>query len=207
MNKQQLIAKYAKKFAFKGAGRTILEGIHYGEEGVVFVTDARFALKIRNAHQFPNPSLTLHAVTGIPIDGQYPNFSKVFPTSFDNEIMIDRKNLESVVTRARCAADVATRLNKKAPVIKILAANGTAYLQLKGPENLVEFQAFLGNTRTLEKSQRSLNAEYLHTALSVFADSQCAPDVVIKFKGPTEPIVLTDGVDIDVLILPYRVSE
>jgi len=184
----------------------MLEGIHYAADGSVFVTNAHFALRVKNAHSFKE-AVTLHAKTGQPIDGVYPDLSRVFPDSFDNEIYLNQEFLENVILRTRCAADVASRLDKKHPVVKLEASNGSAYLQIKNEDNRqVGFQAFFGDTIKSDTSKRSLNAEYLYTALSVFADAGCR-GVYVKLGKSNHPIILTDGQDIDVLIIPYRIPE
>lgn len=199
MNKQELIAKYGKKFTSTDVKQPVFQGVHYATDGSVFVTDRFYALRIRNAHTFETP-LTLHTKTGMPIEGVYPDMNKVFPTHFDNEIQIGGGALDGVLMRTRCAADVASRLDKKHPIVALHAENGSAYLEIKKP---VEFSAFFGNTLKIDASKRSLNSEYLHTALSVFNDA--GYDVSVKFGAPLSPILLTNNDDIDVLILPYRI--
>lgn len=209
-NKQNLIAKYGKKFAADAkAARPMLEGIHYAD-GTVFVSNSKYALRIKNAHSFTQ-HLTLHAKTGQPIEGEYPNVSKIFDScSFDSKdlkINISRGVLDSVIKRVRCAADVASRLDKEVPIVSIVASNGSAHLQIKNEDQQVEFKAFFGNATVLDFFKVSLNAEYLHTALSFLKDAWWVEQVTIKFKGTFNPIILTDGQDIDILILPFRVAE
>lgn len=204
--KQKIIAKYGKKFASAKSGdRSALEGIHYACDSTVFVTNSHYALRIKNVHSFKEP-VTLHAKTGQPIDGVYPDLSRVFPDRFDNEIILKNGWLDKVILRTRCAADVASRLDKKCPIVWMEASNGSAYLQIKDEVTQIDFSAFFGNTIEPKPSKRSLNAEYLHTALSVFADAG-SREIFVKLAGPLHPIVLTDGQDIDVLILPYRSPE
>lgn len=212
-NKQNLIAKYGKKFAADAkSGRPILEGIYYAVDGTVFVTNSEYALRIKGAHSFTQP-LTLHAKTGLPIDGEYPNVSKIFDScSFDSKdlkINISRGVLGDVIKRVRCAADVASRLAKYAPVVSIVSSNGAAHLQIKNEAQQVEFKAFFGNSNATrqESFKVSLNAEYLHTSLSFFKDALWAEQVSVKFKSTFNPIVITDEKDTDVLLLPFRVAN
>lgn len=205
MDKQQIIAKYAKKFANKpNSKRPVLEGIHYGHNGVAFVTNAEYALRLKNAHSYPEP-ITVHAASSAPIDGIYPAFDKIFPASFDNEIPISRKDIEQTNVRVRCATNIASIINKKRPIVVLEAENGAAYLKIHNGDHQLTFSAFFGHTQKAEQSKRALNAEYLHTALSVFADAESSL-VVLKLKDPLSPILLTDEKDIDVLIMPIRVA-
>jgi hypothetical protein len=203
MIKQKLIEKYAKKFA--DTQDRITQGVHYAADGSVVMTNRQYLLCIRNAHDLGSP-VTLHAKTGLPLQGEYPKVSRIFPTSFDNMAPIKFDELNHVIFRTRCAADVASRIDKKHPTVMLTATNGAAYLQIRNEEHQLEFSAFFGNTQKTEPSKRTLNAEYLHTALSVFGDA-ASPAVYVKFRGPLEPIVLTDEQDIEVLILPYRMPQ
>jgi len=207
MNKHELIAKYAKKFAYTGSTRPLLEGIHYGAEGTVFVSDGHYALRIKNAHSYERP-MTIHAKTGAPIEGVYPDYTKLFPADWTDEITLERAAIERLAVVARCINDAAKTLEgkKSPPLITIEAKNGSAHLLLHNEAKQLEMRAFFGNTKKLEPSKRSLNSEYLNTALALFADS-FADTVTVKLRGPLEPIVLSGWEDIDVLILPYRVEQ
>jgi DNA polymerase III sliding clamp (beta) subunit (PCNA family) len=202
MNNQDVLAKYGKKFAGTDSARPILEGIHYATDGTAFVTNAHYGLQIRNAHNFNTP-MTLNAKTGSPIEGVYPDLSRVFPDRYDNTITIGAKDLKDLLLRVRCAADVASRINKKVPVITLDAHNETVFIKIINSDKGLDFSAYLGTTLKNDTSKRSLNAEYLYTALSLFSDTNT--DMIVKLGVPLSPIVLTDGNDIDVVILPYRV--
>lgn len=201
--KQNILAKYGKKFATKSEARPILQGIHYGADGSAFVTNGNYALRIKNVHNFEKP-VTLHASTGMLIDGEYPQYRKIFPESFNQEIHLGRVALKDVLLRVRCALDVAIRYSKKFPIVELIADNGVATLHVVR-EHLT-LKTFFGNTVKLQHSERTLNAEYLHTALSVLVDA--SDGVYVRFKAdPTAPLHLTDGGDIDVLIMPCRTAK
>ncbi|QMV44451.1 beta clamp domain-containing protein [Cohnella cholangitidis] len=203
MNKQQIIAKYAKLFATKeGGGTPILEGIHYGADGTAVVTDRHRLLRIRGAHSFPQP-VTMHAKRGTPIEGTYPDTTKIVPTTFESEVTLGRgTEMETALKSAKTIAAAANTIDKKIPVAKLFGQNGTAHLYIKSDS--FDFKAFFGNTPNLKPiDMRSFNANYFVTALEVFADAGI--DVTIKLHKPLHPIVLSGG-DIDVLILPYRVN-
>lgn len=203
MNKQELLSKYAKKYSAKaGGGRPMLAGVHYAADGTAYVTDGHHAIRIRNVHQFEKP-WTVDARSGAPITGIYPDVTKVFIAPIGNRITIDSTALKSVLLRAAAALDVAKRLDKKHPVISLVAENGSVYLRIK--EEQIYFQAFFGNTEKIEPSTHRLNAEYLHTAISVFADYNCS--AIVNLNGPFQPIVISNGEDLDVLILPYRTPQ
>jgi hypothetical protein len=206
--KQKLIEKFGKKFAALDKGATpILQGIHYAADGTVFITDRHIGLRIRDAHNFKEP-MTLHAKTGQPIVGVYPDLTRVMVAGNRSEVItLASSSLSTVADRVRCIADVASRLNKKRPVVTIEAANGSAWVHVKDADSLVQAKVFLGNTDDPKlQLEVSLNAEYLHTALSLFASAGISK-LHMSFKGPLNPIYLSDGRDIDVVILPYRINH
>lgn len=202
LDKQKLVEKYAKKFANKDE-KHITRGIYYAPGGDVIVTNRHYLLRIRDAHKLKDP-IIMHHKTGMPIEGDYPDTSKLFPRSSIDHIVIKQGSYKDVLTRVRCAADIASRINKKFPVITLTADNGNAYLSHIGDQ--IQFSAFFAPTRTTDSSVRRLNAEYLHTALSVFVDAN-AVQVWINLNKPYDPILLTDDEHIDVLIVPVRTAE
>jgi hypothetical protein len=206
MNKQELIAKYGKIFASTDSTQIILQGVQYGLDGVVNICDRYRLLSIKEAHTFAQP-LVLHAKTGTPIEGNYPETGRLFSDSYENEIPLELKHLESALLYASCAKDVAMRLDKKCPLVMLTAVNGMTYLQINNADKQLEFSAFFGNAQKLEPSKRSLNADYLHTALSVFKDAN-SKLIHVKLGSPLSPIVIEDETQgIRVLILPFRLAS
>ncbi|MFX3633736.1 MAG: hypothetical protein ACE3L7_25625 [Candidatus Pristimantibacillus sp.] len=204
MNKQQIIAKYGKKFVSTSETTPVLMGVHYAAGGTVYATNRHYGIRIRNAHNFEQ-ALTLDAKTGALIEGTYPDMSKIFPGVTSMEIELLPAALESVVKRVAMAVDVVKRIDKKVPLLKLDARNGSVNLNISNQEHGLEFTAFFGNTDVIESSVRSLNGEYLLTALQLFNDA--GRGVTLMLSGPMSPIVLTDGGDIDVITLPYRTTD
>lgn len=203
MDKQAVLSKYAKKFAAKsGSNRPMLEGIHYSAGGSAFASNGHYALHIKNIHQFDKPT-TIDAKSGMPLDGIYPDFTRLFPSSFKNEIHIGSASVKEVLMRVSCAMDVAKRLCKSSPIVKMVTKNGVVYLSSNDADKRVNLEIFLGNAIKLDTTILALNAEYLHTAVSLFADAN--RDIAIKLNGPMSPIILTDIEDIEIILLPYRI--
>lgn len=204
MTKQQLIAKYGKKFAAATATEGVLQGVHYASDGSAFVTNRHYALRVRGAHNYPQ-ALTLHAKDGSPLDGEYPqNYNKVFPQRYDDAILLRMGvELDAALLAAQTAAAVAELRDKKHPVCKLEVTCGVASLVIA--RELITLRAFLGNVADAKsKSVRSFNATYLLTALQVFKDYE--HDVQIQLGRPLDPILLTGG-DVDVVIMPIRATE
>ncbi|CAM3744739.1 hypothetical protein COLU111180_06320 [Cohnella lubricantis] len=205
MTKSEILSKFGKLFAAAGGTAGILQGIHYAADGSAVVTNRHYLLRIQGAHSFSHP-ITLHAKTGQPLEGTYPDTSKIFPTSCASEIRIPRKSLADALLAAQCVEAVATRLNKRVPLARLVVDGGSAYLDIE-----CELPFPIGVSTRISKeapnsdSRRSLNAGYMATALAVFTAAET--DVTIKMNKPIEPIVISNDSGIDVLILPYRVPE
>jgi DNA polymerase III sliding clamp (beta) subunit (PCNA family) len=206
--KLELISKHAKKFAAKkDSYRPILEGVHYAQGGSVFITDAYCALRIRNAHSFPE-STTSHAVTGASIDGPYPSLDKVFPTNFKLEFNLYQTLKEiqiyETLQRTKWAWEIAKSTQKK-PLIQINIEKSNAVIEVK--DNFIEYRALFGYVDTPETYKLTLNAEYLLNALNLFKDAGTSV-LSFKLRSNTEPIVLSDEAnEIDIIIMPVRVYD
>jgi len=207
MNKQDLIAKYGKKFASVSHTTPILQGVHYAKDGSIYATNRYYALHIKDAHQLSH-TLTVHAKNGVPIPGDYPDVTKVFTNHrTQREILISGKDLPSVLLIASCALLAAKKLDKNFQKVSLMTVvNGMTYLQLRNEELQLEFSAHIGNTDKLEESKISLNAEYLHAALSLFYDADSSL-IRVKIGSVFESMVIEDEEQgISVLLLPYRTA-
>lgn len=202
MSYEDIITKHAKKFVGNDKKTPILNGIHYAADGTVYATDRHQVLRIRNAHNFKEP-ITLHAKTGTPISGTYPDVEKVLSKlKFSNVIYLGQMSeLNQAVLATNCALAVASELSK-VPMVQMTVENGVCYLNVIGES--INLKAFFGNALKADSSQRTLNPRYLANALGVFADKLERASVYVKIGDPNEPILVTDDKDIDVVILPFR---
>lgn len=206
MDKKQLIAKYGKKFAAtEKEAAPVLKGVHYAANGSIFVTNRLYGLRIKHAHGFPQ-AITIDAKTGAAIEGEYPqNFEKVFPTNHKDTIHLKAgPELNTAVNSALAIGGAASIYDKKLPIISILVEKSVASLSFQNDS--CRASGFLGNVLPAETFNTwSLNADYLLTALQLFKDVDRR--VSILLNRPMDPILLTDGEDIDVVIMPYRISK
>ncbi|QHT61718.1 hypothetical protein GXP70_18215 [Paenibacillus lycopersici] len=204
LSKVDILSKFGKLFAYTGESRPILQGIHYGTNGIAFVTNAHFALRVSGMHNFQQP-VTLNAKTGQPIEGVYPDLSRIFPTDFLEEFEISQAEVPEALLAAQCTAAVAVRLSKKVPTARLEIDDGIIYLSVDSQYPDLTLSAKIGDAPVKSKSLRTFNAEYFSTALAVFEAANTA--VTLRLRGPNDPIVLSSDTGIDVLILPYRVSS
>lgn len=201
MVKERIIEKYGKKFTGNSFGSTALEGIHYAENGNVYVTNRITGLRLTNVHKLPM-AITLHAKTGLLIDGAFPSIDGVFLKNPDQVIAIDKGDLPDILLRVRCIADVAARLDKNMPVIEMSTKNKELHISTKRSKETLTCSTFLGRASQGEDSIRLLNAQYLHLALSVLQEAGNGAE--IRLGKQHEPIYLTNGDGVDVAIMPFN---
>lgn len=206
--KQQIIAKFAKKFAYKAPKtdkNNILEGVNYATDGSVFITNRHYGLRIKNAHKLESP-VTIHATKGVPIEGVYPDISRLFPESFDIEICLSSVSLAT--SYAKYVSEVASKIDRKHPIasICVIEEEGSLVLSAQTDDKLVKCEAILSYTDIPPAlfGRRCLNANYMLTALEVFTEFNAKQVFLKTNENVVAPIIISDNADIDVIILPYR---
>jgi len=210
MFKEIILGKHAKKFVSKGkAASPILEGLHYGADGSIYATNRNYALRIRNAHNFDSP-VTLHAKTGVPIEGQYPNIAEVFANAkFSDEFTFtDNEELKQAFLAADCALSIALKINKHLPLVQMVNSFGDIMLLAQNSESTILFKGRFGKFSGERFPEIHLNGEYLVNALGVFLEIPFDFGAVkVRFSESTNPILITDDTNADVLIMPFRKVE
>jgi len=200
MNKQALIKKYAKKFVCTGKyAPNALKGVYYAADGSVVMTNRHYLLRIKGAHQLQTPVI-LDPKDGQPIEGTYPEIKHVLDATYKDVVRLTMKS----VTAAKAAAAVAGGIEgAMGNAVSVSIENGVAKLRVH--DNLINFEALFGNADRADVAERILlNAQYLYTTLSLFADAGVG-QVQLQYKGAEDQIQLTDeSEEITVIILPIR---
>lgn len=207
--KLELITKNGRKFAAKPNGGTpVLEGVHYATNGSVVVTDRHKMLRIGGAHNFTEP-FTSHAVTGAPIDGAYPDTSRIIPMELPSQITLisdgfKRDDIKDAIARVKLAVDVAKVAGDKLYITALVKEGDTVMLVVKNDEPRVKYSATLNSDLFGLDATVAFNAELFLAAINVFKDAG-SKRVIIGITGATSPIVLRDEEnEIDAIVLPYR---
>lgn len=205
--KTKLLAKYAKKFAAQNEMAPVLQGIHYAADGSAIITDRHHMLRIAGAHSFKS-AFTVHAKTGTPLEGDYPDTSKIIPKEFASSVTISKKVLENALPSLRALTALAGLMNKAAPFVTVSCIDAGEPLRIryqdqsKGSQLAADME-IEAKTEGKERFKCTLNANYLYDALALFHDAGYG--VSIKFgKSQMEPILLTGNEDTQVLLLPVR---
>lgn len=205
--KLELITKHGKKFASKSQRTPILEGVHYAADGSVVVTDRHKLLRIGGAHNFTEP-FTSHDVTGVPVDGQYPDTSKIIPMELPTQITLitghNRDDLKDAIARVKLAVDAAKVAGDIAFITTLSYVGSDVRLSVKNDHPSVSLSVGISADIYGPDATVSLNAELLLAALNVFKDAG-SHRVIIGLTGAYSPIVLRDEEnEIDAVVLPFR---
>lgn len=206
MFKEIILNNHIKKFVGLGGLTPVLAGIFYAADGCVYATNRHYAIRVRDAHKLSSPVI-LHAKTGAPIEGQYPDVEKVFnDVQYAGEFSYtEPKEFNQALFAAECALAVALKIDKRVPLIRLAYLDGRIHLFAKDEENTVSFRGFFGTYDKEDFPLITLNANYLANAMTVF--SEIPFEVVkVRFSSPHNPILITDEANVDVIILPVRSS-
>ncbi|WP_419884865.1 hypothetical protein [Paenibacillus sp. B-A-8] len=210
--KLELITKHAKKFTVKpGGGTPVLEGVRYLEDGSVVATDRHTLLRIGGAHNFAE-AFTSHAKTGAPVDGTYPDTSRLIPQEFTSQLTliesVQRADLKDTIACVKVALETAKlSAGDKRNLALLRYAGNTATLSVTRDTPSLTFNAGINADLSGPDMAVAFNAEYLLNALNVFKDAG-SQRVIIGLSGNLQPIVLRDEDNaIDVIVLPYRIAS
>ncbi|OMC96239.1 hypothetical protein MKX34_24040 [Paenibacillus sp. FSL R5-0636] len=210
--KLELITKHAKKFTVKpGGGTPVLEGVRYLDDGSVVATDRHTLLRIGGAHNFAE-AFTSHAKTGAPVDGQYPDTSRLIPQDFTSQITlietVTRADLKDAIACVKVALEAAKlSAGDKRNLALLRYAGDAATLSVTNDSPALSFSAGINADLSGPDMAVAFNAEYMLNALNVFKDAG-SQRVTIGLTGNLSPIVLRDEDNgIDVVVLPYRMAS
>jgi DNA polymerase III sliding clamp (beta) subunit (PCNA family) len=205
--KLEIITKHGRKFTSKSASTPILEGVHYAADGSIVTTDRHKLLRIGGAHNFAEP-FTSHVVTGSPIDGTYPDTSKIIPQELNTHITLingyNRDDVKDAIARVKLAVEAAKVTGDKSYIATVRKSADSVTLSVGSAVEIVALVVSISADTFGPDDIVSFNAEYMLAALNVFKDAG-SKRVIIGLTGALTPIVLRDEEnEIDVVVLPCR---
>ncbi|MFV0424123.1 MAG: DNA polymerase III subunit beta [Bacilli bacterium] len=131
------------------------------------------------------------------LEGTYPNVSKLIPTDFETEIIVDSKSLVNTIDRA----SILSR-DKTKNVVKLQLDNNNAIISSNSPEvGKIEESIFIESIK-LGSFDISFSARFVREAIL----SHDCEKVLLKFNGDMKPIIIVnpeDNTNIQ-LVLPVR---
>jgi DNA polymerase III subunit beta len=131
------------------------------------------------------------------IDGQFPNYQQVLPTSHTTRAVVEREELLKAVRLSALIASSA------ANVVKLsLGEGGNGTITVAAAADVGDTKGEVEAALDGEPVQIAFNARYLQDALS----NLDAEQVALEFTGPLSPGVMrrTDGEDYVHVIMPVR---
>lgn len=196
MTIDKLLEKHAKHFVPETEGRKALQGIHYHENGSIYVTDSHKLLAVNNAHD--RKPCTEHYKTGEIMDVNYPeDVSKLLDREYDNSITLNMKDVKPYIPLLKVASNISN-------VADLMVGNGELKLQVEDDwASSGSFQLKLANLKNDHHMHViSLDIAYFYHILQFFKDAE-TDKIIFSRKGKTEPMLFHSG-DYEILLLPVR---
>lgn len=130
------------------------------------------------------------------IDGNYPDYKKLIPSTFQTTVSIEKKELINITKVSSLFA------RESAGSITIRADDKSQQISIKSIASQLGENTSSADAKIKGSGEITLNSRYLLEALNVVNGE----NVVLKFNGKLEPIVLTDEEDGDYLhiIMPLK---
>ncbi|BAR82268.1 ABC-type proline/glycine betaine transport systems, ATPase components [Bacillus thuringiensis serovar tolworthi] len=189
----------AKKFVGKSAMRMTLMFVQHSADGTMVATDSHRLCRIKNIHGFDKDYL-VNPLTFEVATGDYPKVDKVMP-SFEkatislNEEQIKlwlqiHKSLNQIAKATKAGKTVTLRMSENGFEIEL---DGTE-VKMTAPCELYEFQNVPYVVYSIEYVRDALE---MHEKLGTKA-------LFIQIASATQPILLTDNMRLETMVLPVR---
>ncbi|PAD70867.1 hypothetical protein CHH83_01315 [Bacillus sp. 7586-K] len=189
-----------KRFVGKNAGRVVLTFALHKSDGTLIATDSHKLLRIKNIHGFKEEYL-INPRTFEAAKGQYPDTDKLIPENAEMVFRLDQEQIKTWLKIHKSLKQMAVGTRETALTKLIMKQNSFEFedklsgITYKLPANEYKFDPKTENI--------TFNTEYLSDALEVHHKLN-STEVFIKLKGTMRPFNVTDGNDIDALVLPVR---
>lgn len=135
------------------------------------------------------------------LEGTYPDTSRLIPTSFQTEIVMDTKNLIDAIDRANLLSR-----EEKTNIVRLwMKEDGTIEISSSSSELGKMTEQLNAHSITGELLRISFNSKYMLDALRAIDSDR----IHIGFSGATAPIIIQpeDRTGVLQLILPYRTTN
>lgn len=207
VDKIEVLDKYAKKFAdLTPQGPYMLAGIYYASDGAAYVTNAKYALRIRNAHSHKEP-VVVHAEKKFELKGNYPMIEEFFEkhSQFDYELTLREGGGFKEITRATKLIKVADDIAKNFMIKRVCnLVMENRELKVTTPMGeTINYSAPIAAANEPYEYINTFNSNFLFNAFDVFRYTKTQV-LSISLKNGPNPILLKDATnEIDVIIMPF----
>ena len=130
------------------------------------------------------------------IDGTYPDYAGVIPTSNDRLMRVDRRKLLAAVKR------VGSVLDRRFGGLKVTISPGRMLLSAASPDDALIEEAVESETHGIRDLELGVNHRYLREALEAIGG-----EVAFRFLDPSAPVLIADTADarLRIVLMPMRV--
>lgn len=192
---EKLLKKHAKNFvADKQDGK--LEGIHYHQNGSIYLTDACTLLAFHDVHT--DEQYTVHYKTGKKMDINYPDVTRLLKTDYDDSITINLQDIKKYIELIKVANEIdwfGDLINDSGELTFLVKNKSGEQFSLKLNERTVK------NDYTIKV--HSLSVMYFYNMLQFFKDAQ-VNEITYSFKeNKFFPLSFRSG-NYEILILPVK---
>ncbi|MDP7981016.1 hypothetical protein [Bacillus multifaciens] len=190
----------AKKFVGVSAGRMTLMFVHHAADGTMIATDSRRLCRIKNIHGFDKDYL-VNPHTFEVATGDYPKVEGIVPTFEKATISLNEKQIKLWL-------QIHKSLNQISKAIKVrnksatLRMNSDGFeIELDGTEVKMKAPCESYNPQKVEYVAYSI--EYMRDALEMHCKLGTKA-LFIQIESSFKPILLTDNIRLETIILPIR---
>lgn len=183
--------------------RPILKGVHHAPNGDVSATDS-YRLYYLSGGYPESDGFTLDTKTGVHIEGNYPEVTRLFPYEDDAVVTLTVENVKKAYEATKTLATAEKKINDGGKLTILTIGVGVDHYLIKSGSSDTAFYGTyeLAPYEGDGLSDIHVNAQYLTEALALFADSG-EPSIVIRLYGPARPLTIKNS-DTTALILPVR---
>ncbi|RDW17027.1 hypothetical protein CWR48_15610 [Oceanobacillus arenosus] len=186
---EKLLDKHAKNFVTNERQDGKLEGIHYHENGSIYVTDAHKLLVFHDAHQ--EEAHTVHYKTGKQMDIKYPEVARLLDSDYQDSLTIQMKDINSYIDLIKVATNIDL-------VGDLILKDGQFKLEIKYTNE--SFNLLIGETKSEFKV--CLNILYFYHMLHFFKDAK-VDEIIFSWSHPMRPLSFRSG-NYEILVVPVR---
>jgi len=141
--------------------------------------------------------LGAHNLTSRKLDGAYPNYNQLIPTSFDRTMVVERKRIIESLER------VSVLLDQKNNMVKFTldGKNDQLFLSVEANESGNAKESIVAEI-TGDDFEIGFNIRYLMDGLKALSSNE----ITFHFNGAIQPVIVTplSGLQMKYLIMPVK---
>lgn len=140
-------------------------------------------------------------LTSRRLEGAYPQYQQLIPTQFQNQVSIDRRQLQSALDRIAVLASAQNNVVK----CEIKQADQEIYLSVESQDMGSGREAIAAQITSAEPPEIAFNVRYLMDGLKALASNE----IQIHLNTATQPVIFTPlgGLKMTYLAMPVQLRD